>query len=77
MSRTDNISNVVFASEWQTIACKPDVVCSAFPTEDTTGVVDNTLVIAAQGILCMEDTIDVLDSSHDESCMEYIVEAKE
>ncbi len=72
MSRTENSSNVVFTSEWQTIACKPQIACSALYTEDTTGVMNSNLIIAAQGILYTEDTVGVLDDNHNYSCMCYI-----
>ncbi len=62
----------MFASEWRLIACKPHIVCSALCTEDTTGVMDSNLNIAAQGIMYTEDTTGVLDSNHDQSCTGYI-----
>ncbi len=55
----------MLASGWQISACKPHIECFALYTENTTGVMDSILIIAAQGILYTEDTISVLDSNHD------------
>jgi len=55
----------MLASEWQISACKPHIECFAPYTENTTGVMDSILIIAAQGILYTENTISVLDSNHD------------